>query len=177
MYIIIELFIFIAWVLFVVFNFFSNGKYLLPLFVGGMSSLILEIVNDFVFSGVGTFYPYSLFYFPLTRFPLAIVLAGSLYAVFFHFISVKIFNYLKTRRNYLKYIIFSILISASIPFELLGQSSGYWVLHNTVSPDKYLFHFSSVYLFYFAATFPCFITAEIIKKKRLKYKHCIYIVP
>lgn len=165
MYVLIELLIFTVWLVFLFRERAGRGSYIIPLFVGLVSAFALEAVNDFVFSGVGAFYPNSLFYFPFTGFPVAIVLAGSLYAVFFHFISVKIFSYLQLEKPFLKYLIFMILLLLSIPFEFCGQISGYWKLHETVDPDHYITYLSSVYLFYFAVTLPCFITAEIIKSR------------
>jgi len=160
--IVFEIFILISGILFLFYQFVNKKRYRIPFFVGIFTATIAESINEFVFHGQGTYYPDSLIYFPFLNFTVAIIVAGALFAVFIHFATVKTFNSFMLKNSLWKYLIFTIFMMFSIPFELVGLWSGYWVLHKGFPKDEYvLFYFFSVYIFYVAFTLPVFIVSEL----------------
>lgn len=168
MYVLIEIIIFLATIFFVSYQFINKRKYRIPFFIALVSTLVVECVNEFVFAGEGTYYPHSLLYFPFTDFTVGIVLLGTLYAVFLHYLSTLISGWLKLEKIVWKYLIYLVLLLFSIPFELSGLYLGYWKLQKGIPKDSHLyFYLTSVYIFYLVFTLPVFIVSEKVTRKRI----------
>ena len=62
----------------------------LPLLASMVVAAVLEIVNETVFAGVGTFYPKVIVPFPFFNFPVLIVLLGGIYSGIINVCALKI---------------------------------------------------------------------------------------
>ena len=69
----------------------------LPLLASMVVAAVLEIVNETVFAGVGTFYPKVMIPFPFFNFPVMIVLLGGLYSGIINFAALKVSKFFKKR--------------------------------------------------------------------------------
>ena len=137
-----------------------------PLSVSMVAATILEIVNETVFAGVGTFYPEVMIPFPFFNFPVMIVLLGGFYSGVINFAALKISGFF--RNKYLSAAVF--LLSAalmnvlSIFVENIGIYSGFWV-HKQASDISAVYF--AVYIYYLLIVFPVsvFVAFRFLRRK------------
>lgn len=127
--------------------FLISKRMFLPVAASATASIILEIVNERVFAGQGTYYPASLLFFPGFKFPVAIVLLSVFYCCTLNFAAFKISNL--SAKRLVSLLIFAVSIFTlnlfSLAIEKAGLASGYWLprYHGEMS-----LIYGSIYLFY-----------------------------
>lgn len=127
--------------------FLISKKMIFPVIASALASTVLEIVNERVFAGQGTYYPASLLLFPGFAFPTAIVLLSVFYCCIVNLAALKISKLSADRR--ISLLIFAVSLAAlnlfSLAIEKAGLASGYWLprYHGEMS-----LIYGSIYLFY-----------------------------
>ena len=133
--------------------FLISKRMFLPVAASATASIILEIVNERVFAGQGTYYPASLLFFPGFKFPVAIVLLSVFYCCTLNFAAFKISNL--SAKRHVSLLIFAVSIFTlnlfSLAIEKAGLASGYWMARYTAGMAAI---YGPVYLFYLAVVIP-----------------------
>jgi hypothetical protein len=126
-------------------------------------TVIMELRNEFLQAGTGTYYPASLAYFPGFKFPIAIILAGSLFAWAIYVVSREAAKRAAGGRDLVfqltQLAFFLILLTGSRLMELLGLATGYWQWHRM--PDLSTLWVGG-YLYYFRFSFPPAFVAKLL---------------
>ena len=132
--------------------FLISKRMIFPVLAPALVSVALEIVNECVFAGEGTYYPGSLLFFPGSAFPVAIVLLSAAYSCAVNFDAAKISELSAKRYVSLSIFIVSLFLLnfCSFAVEKGGLSSGYW-LPRYSSEMRTVYGY--VYLFYLAVVF------------------------
>jgi hypothetical protein len=125
-----------------------------------LTTTIMELRAEYL--GTGTFYPASLLYFPDFKFPVAIVLAGSLYTwaiyVLSRGIASRIAGPTAWLSNLIHLVVFLLLLLTAGYIESFSVRIGYWQWHNP--PDPRAIGLGSYYKYYFRFTFPAALAAK-----------------
>ncbi len=143
------------------------------------TTFVMEVINDAYFGEFGMIYPQSFFYLSPFKFPIPIVLCGSLYCWSLHTLSIKFSTLLfKGRKTTLCYSLLIIILLNSWYFiELIGQKSGYWIRLGGIQYTKMII--ALTYLFYFSFTAPSiifsFLTHNLLNRKN-KIENAPHIV-
>ena len=141
------------------------------LFASMFAAAALEIVNETVFDGVGTFYPDVLLTFPFFNFPVAIILMGGFYSGIINFSALKAAKLFKSR--FLRATVFLIAAALmnllSIAVESAGIYSGLWKHSQPTGISTIYF---AVYLYYLIIVFSAsvFIFCGLLKKDSYSQK-------
>ena len=124
----------------------------MPLFASMAVAAVLEIVNETVFAGVGTFYPEVVLPFPFFKFPVLIVLIAGIYSGIVNFAALKISQSFSGK--YLRAAVFmisaAVLNIVSIVVESVGIYSGFWQ-HRQPSGISTIYF--AVYVYYLLIVF------------------------
>ncbi len=165
-YVLIETLIF-AVTIPAVFYFLVSKRMFLPVIAPAAASTALEVVNERVFSGHGTYYPASVLFFPGFAFPVAIILLSVFYCCIVNIAAMKISKLAADRRVSL--LVFAVSLAVlnlfSLAIEKAGLVSGYWRARYTVEISQI---YGYVYLYYLIILFSgsCFFLREFLRKKR-----------
>ena len=181
MLIFFELSILLSWLY--VFKMEKKNGYSLESFIliyGLLTTFTLEVINEVCFGHLGMVYPHSYFLLWPFRFPLPIILSGSLYCWGLHKVSFK------TSKTLFKNYPFSLIYPLLIIFllntwyfvEFIGLKSGYWMRIGGIEYTKMVILLS--YLFYCSFTLPSilcsFLTCKYLNKRseQKEYsRHCV----
>ena len=127
------------------------------------TTIIMELRAEYLQSGTGTFYPSSLSYFPGFKFPVAIVLAGSLFTWALYTlsrgISTRVAGESGWRFNLTHLVLFLLLLWSSRLVEAMAVSIGYWQWHITPAPRAM---WIGGYLYYFRLAVPAALAARFL---------------
>ncbi len=147
-FVVIEVLIFIVTIPAITY-FLISKRMFLPVAASALTSIILEIVNECVFAGQGTYYPASLLLFPGFAFPVAIVFLSVFYCCFLNFTAFKISDL--SAKKPVSLLIFSVSVFVlnllSLAIEKAGLASGYWLPRYNAGMAAI---YGPVYLFYLA---------------------------
>lgn len=150
----------------VLWYFQAKAKIGKPLLVSMVIATILEIVNETVFAGVGTFYPKVLIPFPFFNFPVLIVLLGGIYSGIINFSALKATECFKNRfAGAAAFLTLAALMNSfSILVEKAGIYSGFWQHSQPTGISTIYF---AVYIYYLIIVFPAsvFIAIGILNQK------------
>lgn len=145
-YVLIETLIF-AVTIPAVFYFLVSKRMFLPVIAPAAASTALEVVNERVFSGQGTYYPASVLFFPGFAFPVAIILLSVFYCCIVNIAAMKISKLAAGRRVSL--LVFAVSLAVlnlfSLAIEKAGLSAGYWMAQYYGGMSLI---YGSIYLFY-----------------------------
>ena len=169
-YISFELLIYIVWFYLVFYIWKKNTPLTIEertvFITSSLMTIIMEMVNETVFKGVGSYYPASLFYFPGFQFPVAIVAAGGVFTWFIYIMSRNLANLFSEIDGFffhwIHLLLFLILLLSCVLVEIVGEGVGYWQYH--ILPNESIKLWMGVYFFYFTLTFPCFIAGKFITR-------------
>ena len=129
--------------------FLISKRMFLPVAASALTSIILEIVNERVFAGQGTYYPASLLLFPGFEFPVAIVLLSVFYCCILNLTALKISDL--SAKKTVSLLIFTVSVFVlnllSLAIEKAGLASGYWMARYNAGMAAI---YGPVYLFYLA---------------------------
>jgi hypothetical protein len=162
----VEVVIYMAWIMVVLSRLRRQSlaamEELLVIFFAMPLVVIMELKNEYLYVNTGVYYPFSLFYFPGFKFPLAIIFSSSLFAWVLYVLACSLssrFAPQGTQANGLLQLgFFLILISANIVTEWSGVWLGYWYWHKI--PRQTLNLQLAKYIFYFWFTFPPVLAAK-----------------
>lgn len=138
----------------------------LPLLASMVVAAVLEIVNETVFAGVGTFYPKVIVPFPFFNFPVLIVLLGGIYSGIINVCALKVSGFFKNK--YFSAAAFTVsaalMNAASIFVESVGIYSGFWV-HRQPSGISGIYF--AVYIYYLIILFSSsfFVVFGFLRRK------------
>lgn len=125
-------------------------------------TIIMELKNEYYYAGTGVYYPFSLLYFPDSKFPLAIVLSSSLFPwvlyIVSRWIAARFVGGKSGSSSLLELGLLLLLISTNVLPEWLGASLGYWQWPKTL-PLTFTVQIAK-YIFYFWFTFPPVLIAK-----------------
>ncbi|MBO4440911.1 hypothetical protein J5834_02240 [bacterium] len=139
-----------------------------PLWASLIVTTILEIVNETVLTGGGTFYPEILIPFPFFKFPVLIVLLGCFYSGVINFAALKVSGFFANK--YLSAFAFLLSVALmnllSILVESIGIYTGYWV-HNGAAGVSAVYFPVPVYIYYLfiVVSASVFIVSGFFRKK------------
>lgn len=126
------------------------------------TTIIMELRAEYLHSGTGTFYPSSLAYFPDFNFPVAIVLAGSLFSWAVYALSRGIATRVAGKKawvfNLTHLVLFLLLLWSSRFVEALATGIGYWQWYIAPAPRAM---WIGGYLYYFRLAFPAALAAKL----------------
>jgi hypothetical protein len=127
-------------------------------------STVMELVNQYVVRRLGAYYPGSLFFFPLFKFPVGVILITSLYAWAVYVVSRLIVRRIAPRGPaldaLLKLVLYLLVLSSSVLFEAAGVGIGYWRYY--VPPPPTVSVWFSEYLYYLCFAFPAAVVAALV---------------
>jgi len=147
--------------------FLISKRMILPVIASALASTVLEIVNERVFAGQGTYYPASILFFPGFAFPVAIVLLSVFYCCIVNLAAMKISKLSADRRVSL--LVFAVSLAAlnlfSLAIEKAGLSTGYWLPRYR---SEMSLIYGSIYLFYLTVVISgsSFFIRRIMKKEQ-----------
>lgn len=127
-------------------------------------SIILELINENIFSQEGTYYPDSLLRFPRTDFPVFIPMISALYAVAISFSAIKIALFFRKHRFFISVASFFLLINTCFILEHFFTLTGYWVYK---VPELTPLEIGlPIYFFYATLTVPAFAIMSFYRLKK-----------
>jgi hypothetical protein len=130
------------------------------------SSVVLEIVNERVFSGQGTVYPCTLLPLWPMEFPVAIVLATGLYALLVAVGASQAVRFVPPRHGAVRLIVLTVatllLNILSLAMEHAGVAVGYWSHLRAADLSRI---YPQIYLFYLTAALPASLLFFILKPR------------
>ncbi|MCK5808853.1 hypothetical protein KAH37_07720 [bacterium] len=157
-YLIIEITIFVVWLAIFLISFIKkDSPSLLALLVPLPIAIVLEVMNEVVFQGEGTYYPGTLVAFPGFSFPVAIILLSSLFAFFVCFVLSRF-----KKSMIVKLLLLAVLTLLFFPVEMLFTAVEYWKYNMPPNNIVYLF----MYLYYAVIVWPVCLIAGMQKKRQ-----------
>ena len=145
------------------------------------TTFIMEVINDVFFGPFGMVYPQSFFFLKPFKFPIPIVLTGSLYCWLLHILSLKFSKLIfKKRQLTIGYpLTIMILLNSWYFIELIGQKSGYWVKLGGIQYTSLIILLT--YFFYFCFTVPSitfsFFIHNLFNKNKKNAPHIVFEKP
>ncbi len=154
---IIEPLVLLVWVIVVVRAFRIDRRsagVIIPLAAAPFSAAA-ELINRTLFAAEGTVYPATLWAFPGSDFPVAIVLFSGLYAFFLYRLTRFLIRPIRRWRPLMAVLWYLLLLLSVFAVEAAGTASGYW--HYQRTTENRLFLSVAVYGFYLFVTAPAVI--------------------
>jgi hypothetical protein len=159
-YVVVEIFIYMTWAAVFVTRLRRSSpsatEELQVLLFALPTAMLVEVVNEYLYAGAGLYYPSSLLYFPMFKFPVALIFSGTLYTWGFYVLSrriaIRIAGEDSRFLGLLQLGLFLLLLSTNVLVEPIGISIGYWQWHKP--PPETFAMYAARYMTYFEGAFP-----------------------
>ncbi len=140
----------------------STGELVVLLFAIP-TTIVMELRSEVLLAGIGPIYPASLAYFPSFRFPIAIVLAGSLLTWAVYRVSrlgtARLVPLGGPRQEIALIGVFLILMTVSLAIEVVMVAVRYW--HWQLPPAATAATWLGQYLYYLRFSLPAFLVGRL----------------